>query len=164
MITATNASIFLGGELIVDDASFLVSEGELVAIVGPNGAGKSTLMKAVAGKVSLESGEITLPKNTTVGYLPQIARLDPQRTIRDEMKSVFDEALSAIDEMRELEHKMGEIDHDSDEFRQVARRYDFLLTETNRLDAYNLDSKVGQVSAGLGFQADDLDRPCAEFS
>ena len=164
MISLSDITVYLSGKKIVDGATFRLGDGERAAIVGPNGAGKSTLLKAINGMVSAESGELSLPKGTVIGYLPQIAQLDSSRTIREEMRSVFAPALSALDEMSQLEHRMGEVDHDSEEFRQIARRYDHCQAEVHRLDAYALDSHIGVVSAGLGFAASDLDRPCGEFS
>ncbi len=164
MITANNLTIYLGGELILNDATFQAPDGERIAIVGPNGAGKSTLMKAIKGLVSVESGEVLLPKGSTIGYLPQSANLVSHRTIREEMRSIFEDALSAFGEMEDLEHRMGEVDHETDAFRHIATRYDFLLSEINRLDAYAMDANIGQVSAGLGFATSDLDRSCGEFS
>ena len=164
MFSVNEATVYLGGHQILDNATFRIGDTERVAIVGPNGAGKSTLLKAIAGEIPIESGDLALPKGTTIGYLPQEADLVSDRTAREEMRSVFAEALEAFDQMADLEHRMGEIDHDSDEFRRIATRYDRLMATINRLDAYALDANIGQVSAGLGFSATDLDRPCREFS
>lgn len=154
----------LGGRNVLDKASFRLGDGEKCAIVGENGSGKSTLLKCIAGLLTPDSGEISYPKGTTIGYLPQESVLDSARTLRDELLSVFDEVLSAEAEMRELEHKMGEIPHDSREFEKISHRYDELHNLVLHRGGYSLESDVGRVSAGLGFVSSDLDRPCRQFS
>lgn len=60
-------------EEILTDISFSISEGEHVALVGPNGVGKTMLLNVIAGIESVDSGEVILPSDTSIAYIPQSA-------------------------------------------------------------------------------------------
>ena len=58
LLEAKNISVFYGAVKAIEDISFHVKKGEIVAMIGPNGAGKSTALKAVFGMVDIHSGDI----------------------------------------------------------------------------------------------------------
>jgi ABC-type multidrug transport system ATPase subunit len=58
VLTVTNARKTFGSVVALDGATFELRQGELLALLGPNGAGKTTLIRAVAGRVRLDGGEI----------------------------------------------------------------------------------------------------------
>jgi ABC-type Mn2+/Zn2+ transport system ATPase subunit len=66
----------------IQDISFVVHEGERIAVLGPNGAGKSTLFKAIVGLIPFNEGEISIhgqdcrTSHTLVGYVPQNNTVD----------------------------------------------------------------------------------------
>lgn len=164
MFDVQNVSLSYGEREILHDASFKVEDGERAAIIGPNGTGKSTLLKIVAGLIKPEKGEVSFPRNTEIGYLPQDMELDSNRSVLDECKTVFQDVLDHESEMRELEDKMSHVPHGTPEFDAIADRYEHLLHETQRRDLYSMDATVGKVLDGLGFKPKDLSRPCNEFS
>ena len=59
-IKAKNARVKIGKKVLLDDVSFEVKTGEIIAVLGANGAGKSTLLKTLCGELSLQRGEIFL--------------------------------------------------------------------------------------------------------
>ena len=58
-------------------------------VVGKNGAGKSTLLKILAGEQPPTTGAVSLPRDCTVGYLPQVMKLADTRTVRQEAETAF---------------------------------------------------------------------------
>ena len=58
VLEAKNISVYYGSVKAIENVSFKVNAGEIVAMIGPNGAGKSTALKAVFGMVNIQSGEI----------------------------------------------------------------------------------------------------------
>ncbi|MGA2904711.1 MAG: ABC-F family ATP-binding cassette domain-containing protein, partial [Candidatus Korobacteraceae bacterium] len=86
------------------------------------------------------------------------------RTVFDECMSVFANLRALEQEMEELTHKIAELDHTSNEYAQVADRYQRILTEFRVKDGYALDSQVGTVLDGLGFRKEDWTRYTEEFS
>ncbi len=61
MIGVSHLSVALGGRTVLHDVSLSVAPGQLVALCGPNGAGKSTLLRALAGLLSTDSGQGSVP-------------------------------------------------------------------------------------------------------
>ena len=65
LLEAKNISVFYGAVKAIEDISFHVKKGEIVAMIGPNGAGKSTALKAVFGMVDIHSGDIYFKSKST---------------------------------------------------------------------------------------------------
>jgi ATP-binding cassette subfamily F protein 3 len=164
MFDVQNVNLHFGERQILRDACLKVEDGERAAIIGPNGMGKSTLLKIVAGLLRPESGSVSFPNNTEIGYLPQDLELKSERSVLDECATVFQEVLEHEKEMREIEEKMSHIAHGTPEFDAIADRYEYLLHETQRRDLYSMDATISRVLTGLGFAVKDLQRPCSEFS
>lgn len=68
----------------LDDVSFSVDSGEVIAVAGTNGAGKTTLLSVVAGIQHPDAGEVTLPKNG-LGWVPQRAAVYGKLTVRENL-------------------------------------------------------------------------------
>jgi len=71
MITAQNLSLQKKGNVILDDVSFSIDEGEYIGLIGPNGAGKSSLIKIILGFYKQTSGTLKIDPQTKIGYVPQ---------------------------------------------------------------------------------------------
>ena len=69
-LEAKNISVFYGAVKAIEDVSFNVNSGEIVAMIGPNGAGKSTALKAVFGMVDIHSGDIYFESKSIKGLRP----------------------------------------------------------------------------------------------
>ncbi len=163
MLALDNLSKSFGGRVIFDSVSWTMADEGRVGLVGLNGAGKSTLLKMIAGVVGADSGRITRPQRTTVGYLPQDA---PEMGGR----SVLEETLSALAEMQAHDARRIELEkilaaepsgpaHDA-----ALAEFGEVLTELERHEFYNADSLATAVLFGLGFKQEDLARDVAEFS
>ncbi|HQU32439.1 MAG TPA: ATP-binding cassette domain-containing protein [Candidatus Brocadia sapporoensis] len=69
-LEARGISVFYNSVRAIEDVSFRVDSGEIVAMVGPNGAGKSTALKAVFGLVKLQAGDILFQGESMKGLRP----------------------------------------------------------------------------------------------
>lgn len=152
------------GQVLLDGANFQLEPGEKAALVGINGSGKSTILRICAGLIEPDAGEIAMSRGAVIGYLPQHAELDSDRTLVEELRTVFADVQSHFEETEALGHKMAELDHKSEEFERVAERFSEIQHELDRLQAYELDSRIDRVVAGLGFSIQDRDKVCARFS
>jgi ABC-2 type transport system ATP-binding protein len=93
VLTVANARKSFGKVTALDGASFELAEGELLALLGPNGAGKTTLIRAITGRVKLDSGVITLFGKTLdgrhtpreIGIVPQEVSIYPLMTARENL-------------------------------------------------------------------------------
>jgi ABC-2 type transport system ATP-binding protein len=94
-LTVVNARKAFGKVTALDGASFELREGELLALLGPNGAGKTTLIRAVTGRVRLDSGEMRLfgrvldgsRTPSDLGIVPQEVALYPLMTARENLNA-----------------------------------------------------------------------------
>ena len=85
VLTVTDARKTFGAVTALDGASFELRQGELLALLGPNGAGKTTLIRAIAGRVRLDGGEIRVFDRTAV---PRRARRPSSASCRRRSRSI----------------------------------------------------------------------------
>jgi ATP-binding cassette subfamily F protein 3 len=101
MIQAKNLSKHFGGQELFDRVSFQLGGRERVGLVGRNGSGKSTLFKLILGELSVDSGEITIPKGYRLGALEQ--------HIHFTKPTVLEECIQVLDPDDFLEHEAEKI-------------------------------------------------------
>ena len=70
-----------GAEVLFDNISFSIAEGQKVGLVARNGTGKSTLMSVLMDREGHESGDIIYRRNLKVGYLEQSPKFDPEESV-----------------------------------------------------------------------------------
>src|SRR6478672_5256757 len=95
VLTVTGARKRFGEVTALDGASLTLREGELLALLGPNGAGKTTLIRAIAGRVQLDGGEVRLfgkllsggKTAPELGIVPQELALYPSLTARENLEA-----------------------------------------------------------------------------
>ncbi|WP_375259855.1 ABC-F family ATP-binding cassette domain-containing protein [Citreimonas sp.] len=83
LLQLSDIAMTFGGDPVFEDLSLTVQQGDRVALVGRNGSGKSTLMKVMAGLVEPDSGAVTVPGGTTVGYMEQDPDMSGFETLGD---------------------------------------------------------------------------------
>jgi zinc transport system ATP-binding protein len=81
ILEVQNLSVYFGEALVLENISFSVERGEVLAIIGPNGSGKTTLLRALIGSIPY-SGKIIWAEDTKIGYVPQKLDIDRQLPIR----------------------------------------------------------------------------------
>jgi ATP-binding cassette subfamily F protein 3 len=164
MLQLISAGKRFGQKLLFDDVNWLITPNERTGLVGGNGTGKSTLLKVIGGIESLDYGEVTRVKGTTIGYLPQDGLAMRGKTVFEECLSVFDHLHALEAESIELTHTLSEKDPKSKEYHAAADRYSEIADQLHVHDIYTLDSQVGAVLGGLGFTKEDWERKTEEFS
>src|SRR4051812_3685293 len=164
MIQLSAAGKRFGPKLLFDGLDWLITSRNRVGLVGANGTGKSTLLKVLAGIESLDYGSMAITKGTSAGYLPQDGLTLSGRSVFAECMSVFDDLRAMEEEMEALTRSMSELDHESPEYKQVADRFHSLENQFQARDGYVIESQVGAVLQGLGFQKEDWTRRTEEFS
>ena len=137
MISVENLKVEFGVEPLFEGVSYVINPRDRIALVGKNGAGKTTMLRILAGLQPPTSGTVSIPKDTRVCYLPQVMRVTDTCTVREEAMSGF-RVNDNRSEVRADEHDEGEA------YRQIA--------------------EMERTLKGLGFKAEDLDRPTSEFS
>ncbi|MBI5974802.1 ATP-binding cassette domain-containing protein [Staphylococcus canis] len=154
------------GETLFENVNFEIKTGERIGIVGRNGAGKSTLMKLIAGVEGYDEGHISKIKNLRLGYLTQQMTLDTQNTVYEEMSKPFAYHQSLAEKMQyEVEWlSQNADDYDTEAYQEHLQRYENISNEYEKLEGYQVDSKIKTVLNGLNFTEADYHRPVDDFS
>ncbi|WP_097026806.1 ABC-F family ATP-binding cassette domain-containing protein [Clostridium peptidivorans] len=149
-----------GIDIILDNITFSVNEGDKIGLIGPNGAGKSTLFKILMGTMEYDSGELFIDKNKNLGYLSQHLSLDSSNTIYDEMLKVFEDIINLENKMRSLEVKMNEpYDPSNEEYHnKIIKDYSVATELYNNRGGYTYKGEISKVLKGLGFTEQDFDK------
>jgi ATP-binding cassette subfamily F protein 3 len=84
MISVQNLTVEFSAKSLFNNINYVINRRDRIALVGKNGAGKSTMLKIIAGLQSPTSGQVAVPQDTTIGYLPQQMQLTDTRTVVDE--------------------------------------------------------------------------------
>jgi ATP-binding cassette, subfamily F, member 3 len=162
LLIVTDLAKSYGAEQIFSGVNFQLNEREHVAMVGVNGAGKSTVLKIIAGIEQATAGDVALASGVRVTYLPQEARFDSARSIREEAQDAFAGALKAAEHMREIEQELGNAD--AEQFEQLMAEYERLHAHFEVGGGYDIEHRTEEVLVGLGFPEDTFDTPVHQLS
>ena len=165
MISVEGLTVEFGGFTLFDDVSFVVNKKDRIALVGKNGAGKSTMLKIFAGLQSPTSGTVSVPKETTIGYLPQQMKLADTQTVREEAEHAFEHIHEMEEEINRLNTQLAErTDYESEGYQKVIDRVTYLTEHFQMMGGNNYHAELERTLIGLGFSREDFDRPTSEFS
>jgi len=154
MLTVSQLSKSFSGRILFDDVSLQVNRGDRIGLVGPNGAGKSTLFSLILGEASPDTGQITIEKSATIGFLPQ-------ETAAAKDETVLELALATTPELSEAQKviKQHELGSGSDD-----GAYHRALHIFDEHGGWQLEPKAKRVLAGLAFRESDFDRTAQAMS
>ncbi len=165
MISVEGLTVEFGGFTLFDSLSFVVNKKDRIALVGKNGAGKSTMLKIFAGQQSPASGNVSIPKGLTIGYLPQHMQLSDDRTVREEAELAFVHIHRIEQEIGRLNTELAEReDYESDGYHQLIDTLTHQTELLHMLGGTNYLAELERTLIGLGFKRPDFDRPTSEFS
>lgn len=149
-----------GIDVILEDITFNINEGDKVGLIGANGAGKSTLFKILTGQLSQDSGEVYIDKGKTLGYLSQHLSLDSTSTIYEEALKVFQDLINLEKKMADLEEKLNEpYDASKEEYHnRIIKEYTTTCELFEKRGGYTYKGEVHRVLTGLGFTEEDFSK------
>ncbi|WFE82996.1 ABC-F family ATP-binding cassette domain-containing protein [Parabacteroides chongii] len=165
MISVEGLTVEFGGFTLFDDVSFVVNKKDRIALVGKNGAGKSTMLKIFAGLQTPTSGTVSVPKETTIGYLPQQMQLTDSRTVREEAEQAFGHIQEMEKEIERLNMELAErTDYETESYQKLIDKVTHLSEHFQLMGGSNYHAELERTLIGLGFKRTDFDRPTSEFS
>ena len=165
MIAVESLKVEFGAKPLFQDASFVVNDRDRIALVGKNGAGKSTLLKILCGMQKPTSGVVSIPADTTIGYLPQVMVLQDDTTVREEARKAFADRTQQKERLDAMQRQLTErTDYESDEYTALVDRFTQEHDRYMMMGAGNYEAELERTLIGLGFLREDLDRPTSEFS
>ena len=150
---------------LFSDAGFVINDRDRIALVGKNGAGKSTMLKILCGLQKPTEGTVSVPADTTIGYLPQVMVLTDDTTVREEARKAFagnTELKARIDRMND--ELASRTDYDSPEYMALVDKFTREHERYMMMGAEGYEADIERTLMGLGFTRTDLERPTREFS
>jgi ATP-binding cassette, subfamily F, member 3 len=165
MFSVQNITVQFGGSPLFRNVSFIINQKDRIGLAGKNGSGKTTLLRIIMGLHIPDEGEVVIPNDKTIGYLPQEIHLH-------NTKPVMEEAMSAFHEIRELEQKIHDVsyeittrdDYDSRSYHRLVDRLSELNEKHRILGGHTMAEDVEKVLTGLGFRREEFNRPLNQFS
>ena len=165
MISINDLRVDFGGTNLFHDVSFIINKRDRIALVGKNGAGKTTMLRILSGEQSPSGGNVALPRNITIGYLPQVMTHADGRT-------VFQEAELAFEHIHELEQRLNKLneelatrtDYESESYHEIIEEYTHLNEQYAMMGGSHYEAEIERALQGLGFKRSDFTRPTSEFS
>ena len=165
MISVENLTVEFSAKALFDNVNYVINKRDRIALVGKNGAGKSTMLKIISGLQEPTSGRVSIPKDVTVGYLPQHMIHNDDTTVRDEAAKAFSRILSLQSHLEALNVELCErTDYESESYLALIDEISHLNEQLDMHGGGNFDAEVEKTLMGLGFVRSDFERPTNEFS
>ncbi len=165
MISIDSITVEFGGNALFENVSFLIKEKEKIALIGRNGAGKTTLLKLIAGEMSPTRGNISRPKNLTIGYLPQHIKVNDSKTVREETLTAFENIFAIRANIATLTAELNERDDfHTAEYGKLIEELGYQNERLQMFDSDSIEAETEKTLMGLGFRRTDFERRTSEFS
>jgi len=165
MISLEQLTVEFGGSPLFDNIGFLINHKDKIALVGKNGAGKTTLLKLIAGRQNPTRGNIVMPSDLTIGYLPQHMIHNEGTTVMQEAEKAFEHITKIQSDIERYANEMvTRTDYDSEGYLQLIEKHSRASEHFQIINPGNFQAEIEKTLIGLGFLRKDFDRPCSEFS
>ena len=162
ILQVSNINKYFNDNHILKDVSFHMNEYDKTALVGINGSGKTTLIRIIMNELDKDSGNISLNKGVSVGYLPQNAIIDSDATIYEEVLKVKEALISDEQALRDMEKEMGDVK--GRELETLMEEYHKLEEAFDRAGGYRIASDISGTLKGLGFSEEEFNKPVNTLS
>lgn len=165
MISIEGLSVAFGGNTLFDNITYVINKKDRIALVGKNGAGKSTMLKIIAELQAPTSGSVNMPKDLTVGYLPQQMNLSDTRTVMEEAEQAFSHIFELQSRIERMNTELSErTDYESEYYQELIERVSNANEQLALIGASNYQAEIEKTLIGLGFTREDFGRDTSEFS
>ena len=165
MISVEGLKVEFNATPLFEDVTYVINKKDRIALVGKNGAGKSTMLKILAGLQQPTSGVVALPKDTTIGYLPQVMVLADKNTVMQEAEKAFEHIFDMQKELERMNQELADrTDYESEDYHKLIDRFTHENERFLMMGGTNFHAEIERTLVGLGFKREDFDRPTSEFS
>ena len=150
---------------LFEDVSYVINKKDRIALVGKNGAGKSTMLKILAGLQQPTEGTVSVPRDCTIGYLPQVMKLADSRTVMEEAEQAFGHIREMQADIERMNQELADrTDYESEDYQKLIERFTHENDRFLMMGGANYHAELERTLMGLGFTRQDFDRPTNEFS
>ncbi len=165
VISVENLEVEFAARPLFQNVSYVINNKDRIALVGKNGAGKSTMLKILAGLQLPTGGVVSVPKDTTIGYLPQVMVLSDEHTVIEEAEQAFAHISEMQARLEKMNNEMAErTDYESESYAKLVETFTHEQERFQMMGGMNYRAEMERTLIGLGFQRSDFDRPTSEFS
>ncbi len=165
VISVESLQVEFGATPLFEDVTYVINKKDRIALVGKNGAGKSTMLKILAGLQQPTGGRVSVPKDTTIGYLPQVMILSNTHTVMEEAEKAFEHIAEMQENIERMNRELAErTDYESESYQKLIERFSHENERFLMMGGSNYKAEIERTLMGLGFQRTDFDRPTSEFS
>ena len=165
MISVEGLKVEFNATPLFQEVSYVVNKKDRIALVGKNGAGKSTMLKILAGLQRPTEGVVAIPRECTIGYLPQVMKLADERTVLQEAELAFEHIFEMQAELERMNQQLADrTDYDSPDYQKLIDRFTHENERFLMMGGTNYQAELERTLQGLGFSRADFDRPTREFS
>ena len=152
-----------GFKNVLNGFNLELNTGDRVSLIGPNGSGKTTIFKIVTGEETLNSGQISIRKDATVGFLSQIPpKYNDDLTVKEIIIQGKSKLIEIESKLRNLEERMSKFD--STQLENILKTYGELQDLYEKLGGYKLESDISKVCNGFKISSEMMDRKFSTLS
>ena len=165
MISVEGLKVEFNATPLFEDVSYVINKKDRIALVGKNGAGKSTMLKILAGLQHPTAGTVSVPRDCTIGYLPQVMVLSDERTVMQEAELAFEHIFEMQADIERMNQELADrTDYESEDYQKLIDRFTHENDRFLMMGGTNYQAEIERTLQGLGFSREDFDRPTSEFS
>ena len=152
MISVEGLKVEFGVKPLFNDVSFVINDRDRIALVGKNGAGKSTMLKILCGLQKPTSGVVAIPNETTIGYLPQVMKLQDDTTVKQETRKAFAHNTEMKARLDKMQQEMADrTDYESESYAQLVEKFTQEHDRYMMMGGENYEAEIERTLSGLGF-------------
>ena len=151
MLALSNIALRRGPTVLFENASFQIHAGQRMGVIGANGCGKSSLFAMLLGDLEPDEGELALDPRDVIAH---VAQESPQG-----VGAAVDYVMDGDQELRAVQADIakGEADPEKPDLHLLYERME-------AIDGFTAESRASRLLHGLGFAADEYNKPVREFS
>jgi ATP-binding cassette subfamily F protein 3 len=163
IVSCQHIKKYHGANVVLEDVTVEVDEGQRIGLIGRNGSGKSTLLQLIGGELQPDGGQISVQKGARIGYLRQIPAEGESQTVYQVLAAGYRDVLAYRSQLADLEGRMA-APLDERQLAPLLKQYAELQERFQREGGYEMDANIQQVANGLAIPAAQFDRPFASLS
>lgn len=154
ILTATQLKKSFGTDVIFDQATFMINEGDKIGVLGMNGTGKTTLFRILTGEYDYDEGTLVKEKGLTMAYMEQTTEYTSEKTAYEEVLTVFEPLMEQERLMEETDRRL-----EQEQTEELIRKQASLRESFQQNGGLTYRSRARAALLGLGLSEQEINQP-----